>query len=690
MPADEPTDPKSGPDLEADDPLAAELRGYVAVDDPESDARAETLVERLRQTYARSAADGPSVPRPAGGPRPMPEWLECFRLDRELGRGGMGTVFAAVDTRLNRSVAVKVLRADLARDPEFNERFLREARTAAAVDHPNVVPIHYVGQAAGGPFLVMPLLQGESLEAWLKGRTQPPPIRTCIRIARQIAAGLDAFHRQGLIHRDVKPSNLWIAPGADADDVRVKILDFGLARAAGGDPPLTEAGTILGTPAFMAPEQARGAAVDHRADLFSLGCVLYQLITLKRAFDGPDALATLASLAVDRPAGPALLNRDCPEPLARLTMELLAKEPAGRPADVHQVIQRLAAVEARPTRSGPRRRVAAGLMLLAAVLAAGTVYVATDKGMIAVETDDPDAKIILEDGGGRITILDPATKRSWRIDTGTYTARVDGDDREIDLPSPFRVKRGDRILATVRKVAPAVTADPDADRAAAERMLLVGGTVTVEMDTGARIVERLRDLPPNRFHLLEVNFFGNKQVKDADLAALKPARRLWNVNLSHTAVSDDGLKHLVGLPALVLLSLDGSAVTNAGLPTLAACPALKDLGLSYSKVTEAGLVHVKRMTRLEGLGLCGLGITDDGLADLRGMKNLRHLGLDQCPVTDRGLDHLKALPLKKLGLVTTKVTADGARRLATVLPGCAIALDDGVLPPTAPPGPKEK
>jgi hypothetical protein len=701
--------------FDTDEAFLTELRGHSTIIDPEADLRADALVERLRRAHPEFSTPPSQIQRVPELPTLVPERLEYFRVEKLLGRGGMGTVFLAFDTRLNRQVAVKILRPDLARDPRFKERFLREGRTAAALDHPNVVNIYYVGEAEGVPFLAMPLLKGESLESWLKQRTQTPPVGMCVHIIRQIATGLAAFHQQGMIHRDIKPSNIWLEPST-THEVQVKILDFGLARTAASE-PLTEAGAILGTPAYMAPEQARGINVDQRADLFSLGCVMYQLITLKRAFDGPDTLATLLSLALDQPKEPALSNPDCPPALSQLTLELLAKEPQDRPADVPEVLVRLAAFEddlvvndqrkaltfGRPKRPGwgsqarsaQRRWLAFGLMFLLVVLMGG-IYVVTDQGTIVIDTDDPAVRVIVEDGGGRVTILDPESKQSWRLNTGTYKVRVDGNEREIDLTSPFQMKRGDRIVATIRKFAPrskdASDVAADADRPIAEKMLLLGGVVTVESDTKAIVVERLRDLSSGNLRLLEVNFFDNKEINDNDLAALKPAHHLWNVNLSHTKITDAGLKHVASLPKLTLLSLDDSLVTNAGLPTLKNCSELKSLGLSYSKVTEAGLVHVKEMVQLETLGLCGLGITDAGLARLQNMKNLQHLGLDQSPISDLGLEHLKTLTnLKKLGLVTTKVTVEGVKKLAQSLPACTIYYENGfVAPKTLPQGEPSK
>lgn len=662
--------------VEGEAALCAALRGHVPTHD--DDRRAETLIERLRQTLPLALTASEDA-------RPMPEMLEYFRLEHALGGGGMGTVYRAFDTRLQRPVAVKVLRPRLARDARYRERFVREARAASALEHPNIVPTHYVGEAFGVPFLVMPLLHGLSLHTWLQQQEKPPPLATTLHIVRQLASGLQAFHLHGMVHRDVKPSNIWLETTADGTVSTAKLLDFGLARAVHAEQPLTETGAILGTPAYMAPEQARGQTVDARADLFSLGCVLYQLLTLHQAFRGPDPLAILLSLAVDTPVRPTTLNPACPPALAKLCMELLAKEPEHRPPSVQHVLDRLMINDAAHAPSRGRRGVVMGLALTTLLLVAGTYYVATNKGMLVIETDDPAVKITLEDAGGKITILDPTRQQTWRIDTGTYQVRVDGAERTIDLPNPFIVRRGETVLAKVRPVKRPLLAAPTKDRAIAEKFLQLGATVTVEQAQKATLVKHARDLPAGDVLLLEVNFFGNATLQDRDLAILEHAPELWNVNLSHTKIGDAGLKHLLGLPKLHSLSLDGSQVTNAGLPLLKECTELRGLGLSFSKVDAKGLEHLHALPALESLGLCGLDIRDADLMSLQKLTRLRDLALDLCPITDDGLAHLKPLEhLKRVGLVTTKVTLAGAKKFATVLPQCRIILEGHTLEPLEP------
>ena len=198
-----------------------------------------------------------------------------------LGRGGMGVVFKAFDTTLHRMVAIKVLSPQLASSPEANRRFLREARAAAAINHPNVVVIHAVGEQSGMPFLVMEFVDGRTLHARIRSGT-PFDLASLLRIAAQIADGLAAAHRQGVVHRDIKPRNIMLENGIE----RVKITDFGLALAALDESQITSVNRVVGTPSYMSPEQVQGARVDRRSDLFSLGCVLYTMVTGRSPFQG--------------------------------------------------------------------------------------------------------------------------------------------------------------------------------------------------------------------------------------------------------------------------------------------------------------------------------------------------------------------------------------------------------------------
>ncbi len=267
--------------------------------------------------------------------------LGPYRVLKILGAGGMGVVFQGHDPVLMRTVAIKAMLPSVAAKPANRERFLREARTTAAIENDYIVPIYQVGEERGIAYLVMRLLQGETLEARMR-RERPLSLAEALRIAREIAEGLAAAHERGLIHRDIKPANVWL----EAPRGRVKILDFGLARPATEDSGLTQTGAVLGTPAYMSPEQARGRPVDHRGDLFSLGCVLYQMTTGHLPFQGTDTLSRLLSLAADEPRPIRDLNAAASAELAALVTQLLAKNPDHRFPTARGVVEAIEIIEA--------------------------------------------------------------------------------------------------------------------------------------------------------------------------------------------------------------------------------------------------------------------------------------------------------------------------------------------------------
>ncbi len=268
-------------------------------------------------------------------------WLGPYRVLKVLGEGGMGKVFLAEDPALQRSVALKVMKPSLARNLNSRKRFLQEARAAAAIEHDNIIHIYQVSEDRGVPFVAMPLLKGASLEDLLR-RAGALQLKQTVRIGSQIAEGLAAAHERKLIHRDIKPGNIWIEPTGGG---RVKILDFGLARTTEGDTGLTQSGAILGTPAYMPPEQARGEKVDHRADLYSLGCVLYRMATGELPLKGNDTMGMLMALAMQEPTAPKLVKPEVPQALSDLIMKLLAKDPAQRFGSAREVVVALKAIE---------------------------------------------------------------------------------------------------------------------------------------------------------------------------------------------------------------------------------------------------------------------------------------------------------------------------------------------------------
>ena len=314
-----------------------------------------------------------------------------YEIVAPLGAGGMGEVYRARDERIGRDVAIKVLPAEFASDPDRLRRFEQEARAAGQLNHPNILAVYDVGSHEGSPYLVSELLEGQSLRERLEGGPLAP--RKVIELAVQVCSGLAAAHERGIVHRDLKPENLFIT-----GDGHVKILDFGVAKLihpeAKADPyakttasgPTTEAGTVLGTAAYMSPEQVRGQAVDHRSDIFSLGVVLYEMLSGTKAFHRDSAVETMNAVLKEEPAELTTLDPKVPASLARVVQHCLEKQPADRfqsTRDLAFALQALSTTsgEARAdartgqflTRSRVRERLAWGAAAAIAVAAIGAL-----------------------------------------------------------------------------------------------------------------------------------------------------------------------------------------------------------------------------------------------------------------------------------------------------------------------------
>jgi serine/threonine-protein kinase len=373
--------------------------------------------------------------------------LGQYEVTGVLGRGGFGVVLKAHDSALNRTVAIKVLAAQLAASAAARSRFAREAKAAAAVVHDNVVAVHAVDSWNGLPYLVMSYVPGQSLQQRVD-RDGPLEVKEVLRIGMQAALGLAAAHAQGLVHRDVKPSNILLEHGVE----RVKLSDFGLARAV-DDASLTQSGVVSGTPQYMSPEQARGEAVDYRSDLFSLGSTLYFMCAGHPPFRADSTPAVLRRVCDERPRPLHEINTDVPVWLADIVERLQAKEPDrryGSATEVAELLQHhLAELQRTGTSAPPRpmpqapvgkrmgRKTFASVVLVCAALFAsvlsGLLYsrLPPKEQSPLVADGDPSAPPII--GSGR-----PAVK-SWNIADFTAVEIEEGFRAEISKGKDFKI-----------------------------------------------------------------------------------------------------------------------------------------------------------------------------------------------------------------------------------------------------------
>ncbi|MCO8121335.1 protein kinase [Stieleria sp. TO1_6] len=419
-----------------------------------------------------------------------------YEIMEILGRGGMGVVMRGYDTSLNRHSAIKVLAPELASSAAARKRFSREAKSAAAVVHPHVVPIQTVDEHHGIPYLVMPVVEGKSVDARVRD-SGPLSVIETVRIAAQIAEGLAAAHDQGLVHRDIKPANVLLENGVE----RVQITDFGLARAV-DDASMTRSGVIAGTPQYMSPEQAHGDAIDHRSDLFSLGSLIYFMLTGRSPFRAETTMGVLNRIVNDQPRSLQSVNAEVPEWLERIVTKLLSKSPDDRyqtAAEVAAVFQDWHAHLQQPdgvnrpalpaelpaafvagstnhsvsmaTDNGsgigrlPRWLVATAVLALFA-FAGAVVYLETSKGTLRIESNaDNQVPIVIRQNGKVVDELTVSQAGATaRLRAGEYSIELNAEDASIKLDhNQVTIEAGGQWVARIEMKRESTSDDQNRD-----------------------------------------------------------------------------------------------------------------------------------------------------------------------------------------------------------------------------------
>jgi serine/threonine protein kinase len=588
---------------------------------PGADKASETNSSALDATGPQPApVEPPTVPD--GRDPPAQRLLGGFAIVDKIGEGGMGAVYLAEDVKLRRKVAIKMMRPELAANRTDRERFEREARAVAAVEHDNIVPILHIDEGPdGAPFIVMPLLQGETLDARLK-RESVVPLDLILQVAGEVAAGLAAAHAAGLIHRDIKPTNIWLEGDRSARDLarqvrRCKILDFGLARwVDGGDIQLTSTGAIMGTPAYMSPEQAQSKKADHRADLFSLGAALYRAATGNLPFDGPTPMAVMIALSTESPLPLRAFNPNLPPALAELIDRLMCKDPAERPQSAEEVVDvvRRIALDARARGAGhtlPVRVVPLASVPAAAELSPSVPQVLPSAVDEQTDSDAPAAGEPRPEERPRLRWLPwliaavgvlALIPFVWWMASAMRTQQRDPDTVKNPEPpkstAPAKGPKQKEPKIDTPKTAPKnpePVKDPDpaknetnfeAERRAALFVLSVGGMLRVEDDV--RDITDPGDLPKGHFRLTHVRKNSDERINNTSLAVFKDCKHLERIDFGDTRMGDVGLSYFGGCKDLESLDIGSTRVSDAGLETIKQFKKLTYLDVGLTQVTRQG------------------------------------------------------------------------------------------------------
>lgn len=596
--------------------------------------------------------------------------LGHYEIQEIIGRGGYGIVLKAFDDVLHRVVAIKVMTPEMAATSPARKRFLREARAAAAIRHDNVVSIHAV-EDEPLPFLVMEYIAGPTLQQRLDD-TGPLDVPEVVKIGQQVASGLAAAHAMGLVHRDIKPANIILERGTG----RIKLTDFGLARTS-DDASLTQSGGITGTPLYMSPEQAQGGAIDPRSDLFSLGSVLYALVSGRPPFRAANPLAVMKRVVEDRPRPIQEIIPEVPDWLVAIIARLHAKDPADRFASALEVADLLAGCLSQLQQRGrveipvvdpasvgtaqtlaasplpvpaqafathghqlrPHRRwIAAAAMMIALLAGLGmteatgvtnfrgtVVRLFSPDGTLVVEVDDPAVSISID---GADVVITGAGVKEIRLKPGQHKLLASKDGKLLHQELVTVARDGRQVIRVSKEAGPATEVSPAAagtptaeQRKSLEWVLSIGGIVEVNEGGQLRQLNRAAGdrLPREPFKVSGIAF-GGSEVDDSSIEALRSVPPISDYLGITNYMADEGL-------------------SDIGLEKLAGYPALRDIAsltVRCPKVTDRGLAHL-RFPKLRSLDLWAAQVTDAGLVHLRETPNLTYLNFNAERTTAAGI-----------------------------------------------------
>ncbi len=648
--------------------------------------------------------------------------LGNYVIQEKLGEGGMGIVYAAVHRRMNRKVALKVLPPHLLKYPEALNRFHREVEAAAKLIHTNIAAAFDADESGGTHFLVMEFVDGPNLSGYVK-KAGPVSVPVAVQLILQTARGIGYAHGQGIIHRDVKPSNLVVHK-----DGVLHVLDMGLAQLldAGEDATLTRSGNVMGTVDYMAPEQALSARrVDQRADIYSLGCTLYFLLMGKSML--PEGSMAQKLLWHQQGKIPNLTQErsDIPKPLQKIWKRMVAKDPDDRPASMDEVIASLEpfllsydreelrledigiqldsgsgsssgissthsarsfASSVSPLKKKNKKRllVGSGTVVVLAILVSVILGVfknddpGTNPELVArfasliLTVDQAESGVFLDGEKLGVTGSDPDKSLTYEVAPGSHTLKISKPGFD-----PFE-QSFDASLSNPSRLTVSLKAESLVD--------LVKKTVEKNDAASSESPEENAQDPEKK--LLNLIFLHGGEVMVASseggapksllsLADVPDAPFTWQgIRLIGASLGDEDLLTFSEIQGLQELSLSRTPVTDNGISVLSRFPRLQSLDISKTAITDEGLKIVLGLPQLLELDLRETQITDQGIKGLDQLKQLQRLNLSDTQVGDEGLLALTGLTeLKKIVVNGTRVTATGYQAMSEALPSVTITWD---------------
>ena len=585
-------------------------------------------------------------------------YLGKYKLLEVLGRGGMGGVLKAEQTGLGRMVALKVMIKELVNDRNAILRFHREMRSAAALDHPNIISAIDADCVGDQHFLVMEYVDGKDLKAWLKEHGQLPIDWVCECI-RQAALGLQHAHEQGMVHRDIKPANLLVSNEEGTGRPVVKILDLGLACLTSeihGGGGITRTGQIIGSPDYIAPEQAQNAKTsDIRADIFSLGVSLFQLVTGQLPYDGDNLMEKLMSRVTKDPIRLRSLRPDVSPELDRVVDKMVARLPEHRFQTPGEVATALTTLIHGQTQSTPGVPATMPISNVSTEVTFQPQLDATLNEFIDYLTDGVEGTPIASTSSrsdSRRRSMRPSKNWPKWIGIGAVVVclvvgmflRWQDSFENAQVRKPTPEKRDNTVANTTKSPDNSTRSESEDDnphRRLAQFAFEIGTGVVVRLGRDQIAISQSENLPDRPFEVVKVDLDGLPRLHTTELQLLADVSSLQSINFSGSGLSDDNLIQLNRLAALKSLDLGSTLVSDVGATQLARLTNLTKLNLRFTSVSNVGLQALRPLLQLSELNLEGTDITDSAITELQNWKNLKSLMLRYTFLSNSAVNKLK-------------------------------------------------